>query len=383
MKILVSSDTSTLSMLQLPPPLYQLPPRGRGFSTKEDQLFTNKLTFYFNNCPEVQASAFTCVVSIFEEPEKFVDDVRSISMETLQDVSIGAHRYDPDFPTRKQFIPFSVCPFVNKHTIALIDTLDGLVCNPTTTALRKSIFENIYIERTSSSSSGFIMSSTFQHHMILHGYIMGVINRLFSLYRFVTDTNETPFIIRPEEIDPWGEDMRYVSDSELADYITRLQTLESTPSMPESDVYPLRDLYYEHVIKEMAAYRHAMSYAPQKLRHAHGAVFAYCIQKWCEVAIHNYYFNPEFYKKIRKDEDPIFILNYVCDIVIRIESIMLYVLHQGKETAAERIALNAVAPEEGPLIQTSSGTVKGQTATLRLGTSEISDIRMLLDKAGF
>ncbi len=69
-------DTSTLSMLQLPPPLYQFPPRGRGFSTKEDQLFTNKLTFYFNNCPKVQASAFTCV--IFEEPEKFVCDVRSI-----------------------------------------------------------------------------------------------------------------------------------------------------------------------------------------------------------------------------------------------------------------------------------------------------------------
>ena len=98
MKILVSSDTSTLAMLQLPPPF---PPRGRGFSTKEDQLFTDKLTFYFNNCPEVHASALSCVISIFEEPEKFVDDVRSISMETLQDVSIGAHRYDPDFPTRK------------------------------------------------------------------------------------------------------------------------------------------------------------------------------------------------------------------------------------------------------------------------------------------
>jgi hypothetical protein len=375
MKILVSNDTSTLTMLHLPP-AHMLPSRGRVFSNKSDQLFKDRLTFYFNNCPEVPD--MPCVISIFEEPEKFVKDVRSISMETLQDVSIGAHRYDPDFPSRKQFHPFSVCPFLHRYTIALL--LDELVCNTTTAALRKSIFENIYTERmTSSVLTG---SFTYQHNMVLHGYIMGVINRLFSLYRFVT--NETPFIIRPEEIDPWGEDMRYVSDSMLADYITRLHS-QTEEQIQQTNVHHVHvhDTYHIHSIEEMVAYRQAMSYAPQKLRHAHAVLFAYCIQKWCELAIHKYYFDPEFYKKIRPDEDPKYILNYVVDIVIRIESIMLYVLHQGKETASERIALNAVAPEEGPSIQTVSGHVKGQTATFRQGTSGISDIRMLIDKAGF
>jgi hypothetical protein len=68
---------------------------------------------------------------------------------------------------------------------------------------------------------------------------------------------------------------------------------------------------------------------------------------------------------------------------MRIESIMLWVLHQTTETATERVAMNAVAPEEGPSIQTVSTVVKGQTAELRQGTTTIIDLRALLHKTGF
>ena len=68
---------------------------------------------------------------------------------------------------------------------------------------------------------------------------------------------------------------------------------------------------------------------------------AYCMQKWCETAISSYYYDDEFYMKIRKDGDANYILYYVCEIVIRIESIMLWLLHSTKENDMREVDLQS------------------------------------------
>ena len=348
--------------------------RGRGISSDADHFFLDELVFHFNNCPEVPKNTFPIVVSIFENEQKFVQDVQSsISTEKLKDVVIGEHRYDPDFPVRKQFMAYSVLPNISRYTLEWMDKMDSLVCNPTTSALRKSMFQTIQTQQVSD------LGYHYHHHHILHQYIMGVWDRLMTKYRFLTG-NKTPFVIRPTvETD----DMRYVSDQDKIDYLTQLQSGHA--SNAEIPISPLEhsELYTQHCLKEMYSYFSSMTDVHESVRHSHAVVFAYCLQKWCEVAIQSHYFDPVFYKKIRPDEDHFFILNYVCEIVMRIESIMWYVLHQAKETTTERIALNAVAPEDCPLIQTVLTKVKGQTAELRQGTATITDVRSLLHKAGF
>lgn len=368
----------------LPPPLAQQQQPffvyGRGLCNDNDIFFLQELGFYFNNCPEVPKGTFPMVISIFENEEKFVREVQSsLSTDVLQDVTIGEHRYDPDFTVRKRFAPFSVVARISRHTIPWMDKMDPLVCHPVTAELRKAIFQTIVVRQDAE------WGHSFYYHHLLHQYIVGVMDRLMVMYRFVTN-NKTPFVVRPTEE---TDDMRYVSDQDKIAYLGRLQTGHGVPhevpveSNGASAIAGPGETYHNHSIQEMQSYLSNMEFEPASVRHAHAVVFAYCMQKWCEVAIHSHYFDPVFYKKIRPDEEPFFILNYVCEIVMRIESIMLWVLHQTTETAVERVAMNAVAPEDGPPIQTVSTVVKGQTVELRQDTATITDLRALLHKAGF
>ena len=345
----------------------------------EDILFLDQLGFYFANCPEVPNDAFPFDISIFRKEEIFVEQVQRLSMDEQQlaTVQISQHHYDPDFPTSQQFEAFSINPFIDRDTISWIDKMNPLVLNPLTVSLRKSVFEKIHSQRLD-------IGYNFEHRSTIQHYIINVMDRLLVLYQFVTD-NKTPLIIRPTQCPlGWGDnthvDMRYMSDEMIADYINRLQKLDTLQLKNDYEMIPP---YMKHSLEELVEYRLLMKYASEKKRHAHAVVFAYCMQKWCEYAIQTYYYDIEFYKKIRPDQEPMLIINYVCQIVIQIESIMLYVMQKTKETTTERIALNAVSPEDGAPLTTATTIIKGQTAQLRKGTVTINDVISLLHKAGF
>ena len=354
--------------------------RIRGISRDEDIFFVDQLVFYYNNCPEVPKGTFPFDISICQISEDFVDQVQHVSMDVdrLETVVIGEHRYYPDYPTRKHFEGFSSDPFISKNFLPWIDVMNPLL-NPTTASLRKAMFEKIKSQSEQPNSWGY----TFQHSFTIHQYIMNIMDRLMTMFAVLTD-KKTPLIIRPARCPiGWGDDthidMRYTSDQMIADYHQRLETLDTTQL---KDGYEMVNPYFQHSLEELVSYRLAMKHATPKMRHANAVVFAYCMQRWCEV-IHAYYFDIEFYKKIRPDENTIFILNYVCKVVMQIESIMLYVMEKTKEMIAERMALQAVSPEDGPSFATTTTIVKGQTAELHNGTVTVNDVISILHKTGF
>jgi hypothetical protein len=352
----------------------------RGISCDENVFFVDQLVFYYNNCPEVPKGTFPFTISIFQNSVEFVDQVQRLSMdvERLATVSIEKHRYDPDFPTRKHFEGFSADPFISKHLLPWIDVVNPLL-DPTTATLRKVMFEKI-------NSNSYQLGYSFDHSFTIHQYIMNVMDRLMTMFSLLTD-KKTPLIIRPARSPiGWGddthEDMRYTSDQMIVDYHLRLETLDT---MQLKDDYEMVNPYLKHSLEELVSYRLAMKRATPNIRHANSVVFAYCMQRWCEV-IHSYYFDIEFYKKIRPDQNKpnsTFILNDVCKVVMQIESIMLYVMQKTKEMIAERMALQAVSPEDGPFLTTATTVIKGQTAELRNGTVTVNDVISLLHKSGF
>lgn len=352
----------------------------RGISRDEDVFFVDQLVFYYNNCPEVPKGTFPFSISIFPNSVEFVDQVQRLSMdvERLATVSIGEHRYDPDFPTRKHFEGFSADPFISKHLLPWIELMNPLL-NPTTATLRKAMFEQI-------NAKSYQLGYTFDLSFTIHQYIINVMDRLMTMFAFLTD-KKTPLIIRPARcpvgwVDDTHEDMRYTSDQMIADYHQRLETLDK---MQLEDGYEMENPYLQHSLEELVSYRLAMKQATPTIRHSNAVVFAYCMQRWCEL-IHSYYFDIEFYKKIRPDQNKpnsTFILNDVCKVVMQIESIMLYVMEKTKEMISERMALQAISPEDGPSLLTSTMVVKGQTAELRNGTVTVNDVISLLHKSGF
>ena len=295
--------------------------RAYWFAGDLDNLFRVEITFYFDNCPEVPRNTFTFIISIFEKEEKFISEVQAMSVESLELIQIGLHRYDKGFPSRKKFRAFAPVPYFRMNLVSFIESMDELVQNPTITTLRKGLFERIVVEQGENS-----LLYMFQHNLDIHGYIIGVMDRLMFLYQSVTN-DQTPFLVRTPN-DKWKGDWRYNSDESIVQRIKNIVPYHSDSRNEYSD-------HMNTVIRE---------YASKPRPHSHAVIFAYCMQKWCESAIASYYYDDEFYMKIRKDGESRFILYYVCEIVIRIESIMLWLLQKTKESdLAEKVKVSSTS----------------------------------------